>query len=586
MTHGQRRAGAFASAAVGAAALLACHGAPASGDEGTPRLERLSARLHAHDLTVVGRRAFFTTNTEEHGSSLWSTDGTPGGTTLVKDLQPGPGGGGHIYDLTPVGGLVYFSAYGADKGRELWRSDGSPGGTVLIKDIATEGSSNPLELTNLDGILYFIARDDVHGFELWRSDGTRSGTRLVKDIVAGPFGSEPDYLTAFDGRLFFTADDGSGDRDLWKSDGTSAGTVLVKDIGPNDGHYGETKYQPSQLTPVGGELFFVADDDVHGPGLWKTDGSPRGTVLVKDTTPGNDPTGYFDHPIELVRVRNRLFFAAHDQNGEELWVSDGTSAGTRMVKDIHPGPGSGLAGTTDPRWLPNLTAVGDDLFFTADDDVHGRELWKTDGTANGTVRLSLLPDSPRYSYYLPHQVPVRKLTRVGSTLYFIGRDHTRGQQIWSSDGTRAGTVRVTNLLGDLDHGYISAIAAFRGTLLFSSFNRIELAIWKTVDPGRACQGVAVTATGSGEITGTRGDDVILGSPSADVIDGRGGADIICGGGGNDTLVGGRGNDRLYGGRGNDRINTRDGRHSNDFGSGGRGKDVAHADPDDFIVGVT
>jgi len=144
---------------------------------------------------------------------------------------------------------------------------------------------------------------------------------------------------------------------------------LVKDIYP--GSFGP---YPSNLTDRGNTLFFTAYDSVNGEELWRSDGTAAGTVAVADINPGD----YGSYPSNLTVVGNTLFFQAYDSvNGIELWKSDGTAAGTVLVKDILPGSSGSF-----PR---NLTAVGNTLFFTANDNVNGTELWKSDGTAAGTV---------------------------------------------------------------------------------------------------------------------------------------------------------------------------------------------------------
>ena len=188
-------------------------------------------------------------------------------------------------------------------------------------------------LTDVGGTLFFLANDGLNGRELWTSDGTEAGTVLVKDIRPAQYTSDADWLTDVGGTLFFTAEDGVHGEELWTSDGTEAGTVLVKDINP--GSAGDSPYS---LTEVGGTLYFAANDDVHGHELWTTDGTEAGTVLVKDISP--DDSGYYsyDGPSWLTDVGGNLFFAVDDDvHGEEVWESDGTEAGTTMVNDINQG---------------------------------------------------------------------------------------------------------------------------------------------------------------------------------------------------------------------------------------------------------
>ena len=157
------------------------------------------------------------------------------------------------------------------------------------------------------------------------------GPYLVKDVLAGANGAEPRYLTAVGDAVFFRASDGSHGNELWKSDGTPGGTLMVRDINP--GSDGST---PLNLTPMSDTLYFAANDGSHGYELWKSDGSLSGTVTISDVHPGIGSAS----PGWLTPVGDTLYFKASDGysgpgHGEELWSSDGTPTGTLLVRDIH-----------------------------------------------------------------------------------------------------------------------------------------------------------------------------------------------------------------------------------------------------------
>jgi ELWxxDGT repeat protein len=216
--------------------------------------------------------------------------------------------------------------------------------------------------------LYFRAFTLTNGYELWKTDGTT--TSLVADITPGESSSSPGFLTAVGNTLFFAATDPTSGRELWKTDGTT--TSRVADIRP-----GVFQFSPGSSYPEDLTAFFQAFDGISGYELWKTDGTT--TSRVADIRPGG--AGSSSNPRNLTAVGNTLFFTADDgSSGRELWKTDGTT--TSRVADIRPGVFQFSPGSSYPE---DLTAVGNTLFFTANDGSSGRELWKTDGTTTSRV---------------------------------------------------------------------------------------------------------------------------------------------------------------------------------------------------------
>ena len=393
-------------------------------------------------LAAIGSTVYFIASDGTQGSELWKTDGTAVGTVLVKDIYPGALGSSPG-NLTAVGSALYFTANNGTSGSELWKSDGTAAGTVLVKDINPGiADAAPGNLTVLGSTLYFTANNGTSGSELWKSDGTATGTVLLKDINVGADSSKPRHLTAAGSTLYFIADEAGSGGELWKTDGTTNGTSLLKAFGQyssfNEYHQAVLNDKIDDLTAVGSTLYFTADNGISGSELWKTGGTPAGTVLVKDINPGtnNSIAG------NLTAVGSTLYLTASDGiSGVELWKSDGTAAGTLLVKDINPG-----ASDASPS---HLTAVGSTLFFTAKDGTAGGELWKSDGTSAGTTLVRTFGTSWVYSggvyNYLVEQMNIGTLAAAGSSLFFTATDSTSGWELWSSDGSAAGTALVKDI---------------------------------------------------------------------------------------------------------------------------------------------
>jgi ELWxxDGT repeat protein len=393
-------------------------------------------------LTELNGAFLFPADDSVNGRQLWRSDGTASGTAMVKQIWSG----GDPFVLMPknnqdVDGAIYFSATDG-AGHELWRSDGTEAGTFRLKDIHVgPGSSYPAQITRVNSTVFFNANDGSTGWELWKTDGTEAGTVLVKDIQPGSGSGGPSSLTNFNGHLYFTADDGTHGYELWKSDGTESGTVMVKNIRP-----GGLGSFPNNLTVVGDFLYFTATEDDyslsnefwHGEELWRTDGTEDGTVRVKDINPGE----FGSYPSYLTEMDGVLYFFASDGvHGRELWKSDGTEAGTTMVKDIRVGE---FPWSSTP--VLSLINVGGTLFFTANDGTSGYELWKSDGTEAGTVMVKdIRPGAADGFDNVSPYLSRPSLTNVLGKLYFVANDGTNGFELWKSDGSEEGTVMVMNI---------------------------------------------------------------------------------------------------------------------------------------------
>jgi ELWxxDGT repeat protein len=333
----------------------------------------------------------------------------------------------------------------------------------LLKDINPgTASSAPLvpSFANVNGVAYFTANDGVHGLQVWKSNGTAAGTTLVRDIGPGSQAAAPYYLTNVNGTVFFNADDGVHGRQLWKSNGTQAGTVMVKDIGTG-AREGPYLGGPEDLINLNGTLFFSDSDPTHGRELWRSNGTAAGTVLVKDIDPGKVGGVYFPK-YTFTNVNGTLFFDARDGvHPTSLWRSNGTAAGTVMVKEFNSFKGE----TNYPFALTNVNGT---LFFDGDDSAHGAELWRSNGTAAGTVLVKDIEPGSKGS-------KPQFLTNVNGTLFFEANDGVHGGELWRSNGTAAGTVAVRNI----NPGFYS-LTNINGTLFFDANDGVHgTELWRS-----------------------------------------------------------------------------------------------------------
>ncbi len=364
----------------------------------------------------------YSTLSTPFGYELWRSDGTASGTYMIDDLRPGSNGSDPDY-LVLLNDEIFFVGRN-DTGEHLYKTNGTAECISLVKVINPSDYADIEQMTAGIHWLFFMADNGVNGSEIWRSNGTAAGTSMVADLNPGAGDTNATSFVAIGDLLFFKQFG-----EPWISNGTAAGTHMLKDI--NAGGISD----PSSMGFIGNTLFFAANDTTHGIELWKTDGTEAGTVLVKDINQGATTAGMSEDGGEAAVIDNVMYFTANDTtHGYELWKTDGTEAGTVLVKDIN------TAGSSEPRCL---TVVGNNLFFAADDNTHGFELWKTDGTEAGTVLvkdINTIGDS-RIS-------GGSKFRRMGSTeqlLVFSASDGIHDREPWVSDGTETGTFMIKDI---------------------------------------------------------------------------------------------------------------------------------------------
>ncbi|MBZ4375011.1 hypothetical protein [Corallococcus sp. AS-1-6] len=498
--------------------------------DGTPEGSRklglpADARLSLRDSSAatLGNAVLVTARTAVGGWQLVRTDGTPEGTRRLALLPP-TGVGATPRRLTTLGGQVIFwaEALGGLRKTVLWHSDGTEDGTFPFADIAPGRDADGFFVR--DGVAFFSGEDPLTGSEPWRTDGTTEGTALIADMNPGTASSHPIAFTRQGVHVYFAASTEAGTR-LFRTDGTQAGTTRM------NGRVGGERLDPS---PTGGRmiatddaLFFLAtsltdtslrlwragataeatavSDALPVPmslelrargvlylasledGLWTHNGSTG--PATQAVPPSPLPADSWDGATEAVDLGGTLYFTQRDptrMDAWRLWKSDGTAEGTVQAKPPVTGPdgrvslspelltvvnGRLLLGARAPelggafslwRYDPvtgNATRLASSLsrWFTATDPLlftfrpviaggqayfmatSGQsgsspdELWKTDGTEAGTVRLK--------TGLAPHYAT--NLMPVGSRLFFAVSKSLNHAELWTSDGTEAGTVRLT-----------------------------------------------------------------------------------------------------------------------------------------------
>jgi ELWxxDGT repeat protein len=232
---------------------------------------------------------------------------------------------------------------------------------------------------------------------------------------------------------------------------------MVKDIVPGPGWA-----SPICPRPVGSTLYFLANDGTHGYELWRTDGTEAGTVLIKDINPGAPGSDACVRDSDA--LGGFLYFRADDGvHGSELWKTDGTESGTMLVKDINPGNAS-----ASPF---SLVVWQGSVYFAAIHASYGTELWRTDGTEAGTEMVRDI--WPGVGSSGPSS-----LTAEPAALFFFATDQTMHANLWRTDGTAGGTTKVSTAVWRSTGQTTTAV--LNGTLFFPGLDAVHgVELWRT-----------------------------------------------------------------------------------------------------------
>jgi ELWxxDGT repeat protein len=399
-------------------------------------------------LILNGRLVFKLNNSASGGAEVWVSDGSDPGTQAVySSSMP------YYITLTRIDSLgkIFFTA--GSYGGELWVTDGSAAGTLYL----ASNLYNIKNISDVNGRALFISYLYVNDYPtpiLWVSDATSGGTQAIYTFQDG---FQLGEIMSVNGRGVFASTiydyvTGIFSSALWSSDTTSGGTQVIDTVAPPPSEGAGIFFSP---TTDGSRIFYYNQGADDHDELWSTDGTVAGTTMVKQ----------IDSLESLVWAEPKVIFTSSIvplQSWEypqtiNLGISDGTPGGTGLIK-----PGQEPQGSSFPR---QLTPVGEprpsQVFFTAEDPVHGRELWIANADGSGATLVKDIYSGTASS-------ELQELTLLEDTVFFSAK-RSVDRTLWKSDGTPEGTLPVG---GDY---YPFELTIFDGQLYFLSFNTL----WKT-----------------------------------------------------------------------------------------------------------
>jgi len=404
--------------------------------------EPYGASQPVSNIITVGAGAVFTAYDVNDHLQLWATDGTVTGTKQLTTVTNSYPGGLSPTDFEAFGNKLLFIGYDANGNPGLWVTDGTTSGTQELTTISFNpySSRGNVDLTVLGSSAVFLKNG-----ELWSTDGSSGGTQ---QITQAPDAGLAD-LVAFGGEALFSGDGATGGNQLWITNGAANGTQELTPLAKNLGGVGQAQLLPQNITSLG-SIAVLSGLDSSGSNrqLVATDGTAQGTTLLTAVT------NNFSHglnPSNFIVFGTKALFTGYDStNNNELWVTDGTVAGTLELTNVAPY-------LLNPQ---NFTFIDGKALFTGIDATGHSELWVTDGTVVGTLELTTSANA----------APAN-LTVLGGKVLFGANDSSGRTQLWITDGTAAGTLQLTSIANIYGGGVnLSDITVVGNEALFAGYD--------------------------------------------------------------------------------------------------------------------
>ena len=451
------------------------------GGLGSGKISGANSNFDPTGLLALGSDVFFNADDSSGDQGLWVSNGTATGTFEVGGLKDASVSGVGAYGLEPslittVGSKVLFWAYDSSATYEyLWVSDGTTAGTTELGGTKNAGISgayfNGLSAQNfatLGNKLVFTALDSNDYRGLWVTDGTTAGTveigglrnAGVTGVNTSTYGYNISSYVRLGSKLVFNWVDSSGDTGLWVTDGTAAGTYEIGGVA-NQGVLGAYPYGFSYApqAELGGKILFKGEDSAYYDELWVTDGTAAGTIEIGGVGGGglNGGSAFNLYPSGVTVFGNRAVFNGDDpSNHYGLWVTDGTTAGTFEIG------GLASAGVTNARIAQSsgldpqyFVSLGNKVLFEAYDASNQLTLWVTDGTLAGTTEIGGL-NNAGVSGAASGGLYTSDFVADGGIASFHANNSSNSNVLWVSDGTAAGTYQITGVTGQNSYGLNSS----------------------------------------------------------------------------------------------------------------------------------